>query len=96
MDRIQRWSAIARRSWQCDAPLLLLLLLLLLLRLLVFALLRLKASRASQVIRAEEAPLSERSEFGRRALIAEKHRAPMQRIGECRRLRFWLLLPRQK
>jgi hypothetical protein len=43
----------------------------------------LKASRAPQAEAAEEAPLSERSEFGRRAASAEEHRAPMRSIGEC-------------
>jgi hypothetical protein len=53
--------------------------------------LRLKASRAPQPDAAAEAPLSERSEFGRRAASGEEHRAPMQlhRIGECRRKRFY-------
>ena len=38
-----------------------------------------KASRAPQVEAAEEAPLSERSEFGRRAVPGEEHREPMGR-----------------
>lgn len=47
--------------------------------------LRLKASRAPQPDAAEEAPLSERSELGRRAASGEERRAPMRlhRIGEC-------------
>ena len=57
-----------------------------------------KASRAPQVDAAVEAPLFERSEFGRRAASAEEHRAPMRlhRIGSRPAQRFWLLLPRQK
>jgi len=49
------------------------------------ACLRLEASRAPQTDAAAEAPLSERSEFGRRAASGEEHRAPMRlhRIGEC-------------
>ncbi|MCW1982588.1 hypothetical protein FHY25_002504 [Xanthomonas arboricola] len=59
---------------------------------------RLKASRAPQLRGAEEAPLSERSEFGRRATRGEERRAPVQlhRTGSRRRQRFWFLLPRQK
>ena len=37
--------------------------------------LRLKGRRASQAVAAEEAPMFERSEFGRRAAAAEKRRA---------------------
>ncbi|MEA9710965.1 hypothetical protein VDH22_03205, partial [Xanthomonas campestris pv. raphani] len=37
-----------------------------------------KASRAPQSRVAEEAPLSERSEFGRRAARGEEHRAPVR------------------
>jgi hypothetical protein len=37
---------------------------------------RLKASRAPELGRAEEAPLSERSEFGRRARSSEERRGP--------------------
>ena len=58
-----------------------------------------KASRAPQVDVAAEAPLSERSEFGRLAAPAEERRAPMQlhRIGSRPgSTGFWLLLPRQK
>ena len=46
---------------------------------------RLKASRAPQAGAAVEAPLSERSEFGRRAAPGEERRAPMRfhRIGSC-------------
>jgi len=46
-------------------------------------LLRHKARRAPEGEAAEEAPMSERSEFGRRAASAEERRAPMQlhRIG---------------
>jgi len=40
-----------------------------------------KASRASQEVRAEEAPLSERSEFGRRARTSEKRRGPPRSGG---------------
>ncbi len=42
-----------------------------------------KASRASQVYEAVEAPLSGRSEFGGRASSTEKHRVPIRqrRIG---------------
>jgi len=57
---------------------------------------RLKARRAPEDGGAEEAPLSERSEFGRRAPPAEERRGPMRSIGARRRWRFWLLLPRQK
>ena len=59
---------------------------------------RLKASRAPQLRGAEEAPLSERSEFGRRARRGEERRAPVRlhRTGLRRRQRFWFLLPRQK
>ncbi len=59
---------------------------------------RLKASRAPQLRGAEEAPLSERSEFGRRATRGEERRAPVRlhRTGSRRRQRFWFLLPRQK
>jgi hypothetical protein len=32
---------------------------------------------------AEEAGVSERSEFPRRAISGEEHRAPMHSIGEC-------------
>ncbi|WP_414429426.1 hypothetical protein, partial [Xanthomonas campestris] len=39
---------------------------------------RLKASRAPQLRGAEEAPLSERSEFGRRATRGEERRAPVR------------------
>ncbi|WP_139202784.1 hypothetical protein [Pseudoxanthomonas sp. GM95] len=42
-----------------------------------------KASRAPQAETAEEARVSERSEFPRRAVSGEEHRAPMQSIGEC-------------
>ncbi len=81
--------------------LLLLLLLLLPLSLLLMLSLhqrRLKASRAPQPRGAEEAPLSERSEFGRRAPRGEERRAPVRlhRTGSRRRQRFWFLLPRQK
>ncbi len=57
-----------------------------------------KASRASQDDGAEEAPLSERSEFGGRAPSAEKHRAPIRqrRIGWRQAMGFWFLLARQK
>ena len=41
-------------------------------------LVRLKASRASQGDEAGEVPLSERSEFGRRASSIEKHRGPIR------------------
>ncbi|MGV8961612.1 MAG: hypothetical protein ACOH1V_14715 [Stenotrophomonas sp.] len=46
---------------------------------------RLKASRAPQAGATVEAPLSERSEFGRRAAPGEERRAPMRfhRIGSC-------------
>ena len=59
---------------------------------------RLKASRAPQLRGAEEAPLSERSEFGRRATRGEERRAPVRlhRTGSRRRQRFWFILPRQK
>jgi hypothetical protein len=40
--------------------------------------LRHKARRAPQAEAAEEAPMSERSEFGRRADSAEERRAPPQ------------------
>ena len=45
--------------------------------------LRHKARRAPEGEAAEEAPMSERSEFGRRAASAEERRGPMQlhRIG---------------
>ena len=43
------------------------------------AVLRLKGRRASQGEAAEEAPMSERSEFGRRAASTEKRRAPSRR-----------------
>src|SRR6478752_5763196 len=48
-----------------------------------FDLLRHKARRAPEGGAAEEAPMSERSEFGRRAASAEERRGPMQlhRIG---------------
>jgi hypothetical protein len=42
---------------------------------------RLKANRASQEGVAEEAPLFERSEFGRRASTSEKRRAPGPLFG---------------
>jgi hypothetical protein len=44
-----------------------------------------KASRAPQTCGAAEAPLSERSEFGRRAPPVEEHREPMRllRVGSC-------------
>jgi hypothetical protein len=53
---------------------------------------------ASQAGMVEEAPLSERSEFGRRAIPVEKRRGPgrLHRPGGRRSLRFWLLLTRQK
>jgi hypothetical protein len=46
---------------------------------LVFAVLRLKGRRASQGEVAEEAPMFERSEFGRRAASPEKRREPSRR-----------------
>jgi len=54
---------------------------------------RRKASRAPQAQAAEEAPLSERSEFGRRAAGGEERRAPMRlhRIGECQAKAVWFL-----
>ncbi|WP_139202769.1 hypothetical protein [Pseudoxanthomonas sp. GM95] len=45
-----------------------------------------KASRAPQAETAEEARVSERSEFPRRAVSGAEHRAPMQSIGECQAL----------
>ena len=56
---------------------------------------RLKACRASQAVAAEEAPMFERSEFGRRAATGEKRRGPMRlhRIGKRREQWFWLRLP---
>ncbi|WP_139202789.1 hypothetical protein [Pseudoxanthomonas sp. GM95] len=45
-----------------------------------------KASRAPQAETAEEARVFERSEFPRRAVSGEEHRAPPQRGGECQAL----------
>jgi hypothetical protein len=42
-----------------------------------------KASRAPELETAEEARVFERSEFPRRAVSSEEHRAPMRSIGEC-------------
>ncbi|WP_139202857.1 hypothetical protein [Pseudoxanthomonas sp. GM95] len=50
-----------------------------------------KASRAPQAEMAEEARVFERSEFPRRAISDEEHRAPMRSIGECQALA--VLLP---
>ncbi|WP_139202928.1 hypothetical protein [Pseudoxanthomonas sp. GM95] len=50
-----------------------------------------KASRAPQAETAEEARVFERSEFPRRAVSGEEHRAPMRSIGECQALA--VLLP---
>jgi len=54
--------------------------------------LRLKGRRASQAAVAEEAPVSERSEFGRRAAVAGKRRAPDRAQpgpAAVRSKRFW-------
>ncbi len=55
-----------------------------------------KTRRASQPRAAAEAPLFERSEFGRRAAGGEKHRAPGQRPGECLAERFLVTFFRKK
>ncbi|WP_207780890.1 hypothetical protein [Cognatiluteimonas telluris] len=85
------------RVFASQQPLLVLLRLplLLLLPLRLLALQRLKASRAPEVAAAEEAPMFERSEFGRRATAAEERRAPPQ-AASVRSEWFWLLLPKQK
>ena len=61
---------------------------------LAFDLPRPKASRASQVDGAEEAPLFERSELGGRAPSIEKRREPIRRsrIGRRQAKGFWFLL----
>ena len=48
------------------------------LELFAFSFLRPKASRAPQSRVAEKAPLSERSQFGRRAACGEEHRVPVR------------------